>query len=177
MNSLFQILCWKSFHLEVHPTALPEREGSCEASVTSHTCRCSSILLYPRNWQIPANGKSFWPMTTVTEIPATWCISIHLLHATRLSSQPLTDGIPSPERMWEQSCGGHSTLQEAPPAGLQGSPVHLEFLKQLRHANTWLVVKLLSSQCLRTERDQSFALGPRSKQTFALTGLYWYTWL
>lgn len=166
MNSLFQILCWKSFHLEVHPTALPEREGSCE---TSHTCRRSSIFLYPRNWQIPANCKSFWPMTIVTEIPTTRCLSIPLFHATRLSSQPLTDDTPS-KMIWEQSCRGHSTLQEAPPAGLQSSPVHLGFLKQLRNANTWLTIKLPSSQCLRTGRDEA-------KQTFALTGLYCYAWL
>lgn len=35
MNSLFHILCWESFHLEVHPTALPEREDSCEITVRS----------------------------------------------------------------------------------------------------------------------------------------------
>lgn len=174
MNSLFHILCWESFHLKVHPTALPEREKTAVKPVSEakNICRCLNIFLYTRNWQIPASCKLFWPPTIIIEIPANWCGSIHLF-------QDASDKwglVPSLWQMtslllkgflWEQCCRGHSMLQVIRLISLQSSPVCLGFLnwisEWLCNANSWLRVNPLTSQCLRADQ---------AKLTFVLMGLY-----
>lgn len=118
MNSLFQVLCWESFHLKVHPTALPEREKTDVKPVSEakNICRCLNIFLHTRNWQIPASWKFFWlPTIIIVSYPANWCSSIHLFRA----ASDKCSWVPSLWQMtslllkgflWEQCCRGHSML-------------------------------------------------------------------